>query len=229
LGFSFLPGTVAANQDGTVIDYKAFGRIGTLFPSFNKGHTLSHEAGHFLNLLHTWGDSPGCSPDDEVNDTPLEADASSGCPTYPLTDACSSSAPGVMFMNYMNYVDDACMNMFTIGQRDRMRAALRLTPRDKLRDRSACNVLGMEKEEAIDQLKTYPNPAHYSLTLELPEHCKPNAIEIYNALGQQVMQVQQPVLNNNSLTLDIAKLSKGIYFVRILTQQQVLQTRFIHN
>ena len=227
LGFSFLPGTVAADRDGTVIDFKAFGRVGTLYPSFNKGHTLTHEAGHFLNLLHTWGDSPSCTPDDNVNDTPLESDASTGCPTYPLTDACTPAAPGVMFMNYMNYVDDACMNLFTAGQRDRMRAALRLAPRDRLRDRSACNVLGI-KEATSQYITLYPNPTESSLYIKLPLACKPKTLEVFDALGQQVMLLQQPILNENTLNIDTSKLSTGIYFIRLMTQEQVYQSRFIH-
>lgn len=228
LGFSYLPGTVVADHDGTVVDYKAFGRIGTLFPSFNKGRTFTHEAGHFLNLLHTWGDSPSCIPDDDVSDTPLESDASTGCPTFPLTDVCTTSAPGVMFMNYMNYVDDNCMNLFTAGQRDRMRAALYLAPRDKLRDRSLCNVLSIQ-ETKPKALRIYPNPVEKIVFITIPADFKVQQIAIYNILGQVVMQSINSTQNDTLLNLDISSLSRGMYFLRIVSNQQELQERFIKN
>jgi hypothetical protein len=59
-----------------------------------------------------------------VGDTPLQGQQNYGCPNYPLTDACSPAAPGIMFMNFMDYVNDACMQLFTTGQTDRMRNAL---------------------------------------------------------------------------------------------------------
>jgi len=122
LGYAQFPGGPAAT-DGVVLDYRFTGKTGASAP-YNKGRTGTHEVGHYLNLRHIWGDSPGCSPDDLVGDTPLQGSENYGCPTFPKTDACSPSAPGVMFMNYMDYVDDACMYMFTVGQKARMQAAL---------------------------------------------------------------------------------------------------------
>ncbi len=126
LGYATPPGTFPANQDGVVINYKYFGTsaYGAQSP-YNKGRTATHEVGHWLNLKHIWGDDgTSCSGTDNVSDTPNQAGENYGCPTYPKTDACSPSAPGVMFMNYMDYVDDACMNLFTAGQKARMHAAI---------------------------------------------------------------------------------------------------------
>ena len=123
LGYSQFPGGAAAT-DGCVILNTAFGSIGTASTApYNKGRTVTHEVGHWMNLYHTWGDDNGaCTGSDQVNDTPNEADATYGCPTYPMTDACSATSPGVMFMNYMDYTDDACMYMFTNGQNARIQA-----------------------------------------------------------------------------------------------------------
>lgn len=126
LGVATPPGNIfPADEDGVVVHYRAFGNTGTAQPPFNLGRTLTHEIGHFFGLKHIWGDDGGtCNQDDGVEDTPLQGNQNYGCPTFPFTDACSNTAPGVMFMNYMDYVNDACMFLFTTGQTDRMRNAL---------------------------------------------------------------------------------------------------------
>ena len=122
LGYAQFPGGPAVT-DGVVIGYDNFGNIGTATAPYNKGRTATHEVGHWLNLVHIWGDEPQCSADDFVSDTPQQKDSNGGCPTFPLTSgpgaSCSGSS-GAMFMNYMDYVNDACMFMFTNGQKTRM-------------------------------------------------------------------------------------------------------------
>lgn len=116
LGYAQFPGG-PASTDGIVVKYTAFGTTGAATAPYNVGRTTTHEVGHWLNLYHVWGDDAGsCSGSDAVGDTPNQADLSSGCPTFPKTDACSPSSPGIMTMNYMNYSYDACMYMFTNGQ-----------------------------------------------------------------------------------------------------------------
>lgn len=118
LGYAQFPGGPSAT-DGVVILYSAFGRTGTLSAPYNKGRTATHEVGHWLNLRHIWGDA-SCGSD-LVNDTPTQQTSNYGCPTYPHR-TCSNTTSGDMFMNYMDYTDDGCMNMFTAGQKTRMQA-----------------------------------------------------------------------------------------------------------
>ncbi|MDB5197260.1 MAG: C-terminal target protein [Flaviaesturariibacter sp.] len=122
LGYAQFPGGAVAT-DGVVIGYKYFGNTGTAVAPFNKGRTATHEVGHWLNLRHIWGDEAACAADDLVSDTPLQGDKNFGCPSFPKVDACTSGN-GVMFMNYMDYTDDACMYMFTNGQKTRMYGVL---------------------------------------------------------------------------------------------------------
>jgi len=123
LGYAQFPGQ-AANTDGVVGNYQYFGTIGSQAP-FDKGRTMTHEVGHWLGLFHIWGDDGGaCSGSDNVADTPNQAGASGGCPSFPQTDNCSPASPGYMFMNYMDYTNDACMNSFTQGQAAVMQATL---------------------------------------------------------------------------------------------------------
>ena len=118
LGYAQFPGG-SSSTDGVVIDDNAFGNTGTVQAPYNKGRTATHEVGHWMNLRHIWGDAT-CG-NDLVNDTPNHNAANYGCPTFPHYSTCAGS-PVEMTMNYMDYTDDACMYMFTAGQKTRMRA-----------------------------------------------------------------------------------------------------------
>lgn len=124
LGYATLPSQAGTAQDGVVINYRYIGASGSPAP-YNKGRTATHEVGHWLNLRHIWGDDgTACTGTDFVDDTPNQSGASSGCPSFPRTDACSPDYPGVMYMNFMDYTDDACMLMFSQGQAVRMHNTL---------------------------------------------------------------------------------------------------------
>lgn len=114
LGYAQFPGG-SASTDGVVCDYAAFGSTGAAASPFDLGRTATHEIGHWLNLRHIWGDG-GCSVDDFISDTPASDAANYGCDIGHVS--CSSVD---MVQNYMDYSDDACMNLFTVGQKDRMR------------------------------------------------------------------------------------------------------------
>ena len=61
---------------------------------------------------------------DDIGDTPNQAIASNDCTTGIKTDACSSSAPGIMYQNFMDYTFDNCFSMFTKQQVARMEYVL---------------------------------------------------------------------------------------------------------
>lgn len=121
LGYAQFPGG-AASTDGVVCDYQYFGTIGTATAPFDLGRTATHEVGHWLNLRHIWGDDgTSCAGSDLVADTPNQADETYGCPSTTRI-SCSNGPNGDMYQNYMDYTDDACMNIFTSGQKTRMQA-----------------------------------------------------------------------------------------------------------
>jgi hypothetical protein len=122
LGYAQFPGGPAAT-DGVVIDYRAFGTQGTAQAPFDLGRTATHEVGHYFNLRHIWGDTEDCTGSDFVADTPNAAGPNYGTPSFPAV-SCSNGPNGDMFMNYMDYVDDAAMLLFTAQQVVRMRTAL---------------------------------------------------------------------------------------------------------
>ena len=123
LGYAQFPGGPAAT-DGVVCTHTGFGDTGTAAAPFDKGRTATHEIGHWLNLRHIWGDDGnGCSGTDFVADTPNQGGSNVGKPTFPSI-SCGNGPNGDMFMNYMDYVDDDTMVMFTEGQITRMQACL---------------------------------------------------------------------------------------------------------
>jgi hypothetical protein len=123
LGYAQFPGG-PPETDGVVILNSAFGTGGLAEAPFDRGRTATHEVGHWLNLLHVWGDDRlGCRGSDNVDDTPNQGGSNGGCPEFPRV-SCGNGPHGDMFMNYMDYTDDACMCFFTRGQVGRMHAAL---------------------------------------------------------------------------------------------------------
>ena len=119
LGFAPLGGRGIG--DGVAINSFAIGGAGSCgnissAPSLDRGRTLSHEIGHYFFLFHVWGD--GCEQDDDVADTPNSEGPNWGCPGINKS-SCGSLD---LHMNYMDYVNDECMYMFSAGQSTRMEA-----------------------------------------------------------------------------------------------------------
>jgi len=128
LGFATFPGSVPANLDGIVMDYRVmganntgFGTFASLLPPLSEGKVFAHEVGHYLDLYHTF--HLGCVGD-QVNDTNPEATNFWGCPSGIPTTVCNNITYPAPFHNFMDYTDDACRWEFTSGQQVRMFAAL---------------------------------------------------------------------------------------------------------
>ena len=121
LGYATFPESAGLWNDGVVIAAPFFGKTGASAP-FNLGRTATHEVGHYLNLRHIWGDA-NCG-NDLVADTPTQPTANYGAPTYPLYQTCGGVSRSIMFMNFMDYVDDRAMFMFSQEQKNRSNAVL---------------------------------------------------------------------------------------------------------
>ena len=137
LGYAQFPGG-AADTDGIVCIASTVGSVDNPNPNggiYARGRTATHEVGHWLFLFHIWGDvnGGGCSGDDEVSDTPDQSSEYTGTPTHPQ-ESCDSND---MFMNYMDYVNDVAMFMFTFGQQERTSATL-VNQRASLQNSMGC-------------------------------------------------------------------------------------------
>lgn len=140
LGVSTFPYMTPANEQGTVINHRAFGSNPAYVDAqFNLGRTLVHETGHFFYLYHIWGDDNGaCSGNDFstqagytlpaacTDDTPNQGNSSSGFLGGTITDNCAAVSPGINYQNYMDYTNDVSYGMFTQSQVCRMEAAMTL-------------------------------------------------------------------------------------------------------
>ena len=136
LGYSTFPDDGAPAMQGVVIDFRTL--PGGSFVDLNGVKTLTHEAGHYFNLYHIWGDDDGaCTGTDYVDDTPNQANATTGCYSGIKTDKCTPGGNGIMYENYMDYSDDPCLVMFTAGQVERMQSAV-IAYRSSLLSSNAC-------------------------------------------------------------------------------------------
>lgn len=218
-GFAQFPSDLSTSPstDGVVINYDAFGTIGSVVTPGNAGRTATHEIGHWLDLYHNSGDDgSSCSGTDYCNDTPNQASYHFGCLTFPYTDACSSTYPGIMFMNYMDYGDDTCLIMFTHDQTTRMLNAI-TTFRPAILNTTLCSGPSAIVEEKINSFSIYPNPTNglFKISSSAPII----ELSIYDNIGQLVYQ--QSYYQNQSLPIEIDLINKnsGVYFVKAISDK----------
>lgn len=125
LGYASFPAG-PPDEDGIVVRHNYFGKIGTATSASANGRTTTHEIGHWFGLYHTFNGGCGvdtCADGDYVCDTPPAANPNFGCP---IINSCSNDIPNVndQIENYLDYSDDVCKNIFTMGQKLRMHATL---------------------------------------------------------------------------------------------------------
>lgn len=229
-GFASYPNTAPEAEDGVFIEPRFFGTIGTVEAPQNQGRTVTHEVGHYLNLLHLWGRTESnCSDDDFVDDTPLQRDPFRGCPTFPQV-SCSNRA---MFMNFMDYTDDACMTCFTIGQRERMLASIQ-TYRAALLQADGCNGrVNVQRPLAMadhfESIQLYPNPVQAILYIhtEIPVFLTDNAsIDVTDCWGRR-WPLPLQIVSPTEASFDAAHLPAGLYCLYFQADSHVLSRKFI--
>ena len=204
-GLGSYPTQTAAEKTGVVIHPKYFGING--HPKYGLGRVGTHEVGHYLGLKHCWADDTDCATDDGVADTPPQRKAYFGCPSYPQM-GCS---PSEMFMNYMDYVDDPCMIMFSRGQKERMYATLETYRQGLVNGNISC--LNISKEETT-LVGIFPNPSTDLFTFKFkvaPKKLLTN--KIYTFLGQLI--ASEKILVSQELVVDMSYFPAGMYFISL--------------
>jgi hypothetical protein len=199
-------------NDGVVCLYNAFGRVGNVAAPFNKGRTATHELGHWLGLRHIWGDA-NCGSDC-VTDTPAQQTYNFGCPTFPSV-TCNNGPNGDMFVNYMDYVDDACMVMFTTGQRTRVQTCMANgTYRVPLNNSTVCSLsTSVNDIDNKNKFNLYPNPTSGIVTIEPLDNSTNVNLLITNAVGEIVFSQQYTTMQKTNV--DLTSFGAGVYFVEI--------------
>lgn len=215
LGYSPLGGSPGAGMT-VVIDNNAFGSgagCTGYAPSapYNLGRTLTHELGHFFNLDHTFTscDTGDCATSgDEVCDTQSTDSPEYSClPDGSVPSACDGNPQ--LTMNYMDYVEDSCMYMFTEGQAARMIAWYNAIE-------SEFSTSALSNNDFVENnFAIYPNPSNGTFTIELKENFNNYSVQIIDASGRIVGDYDY---SNNSSMIHQIKLDSslsGLYFVTI--------------
>jgi hypothetical protein len=230
-GLSGIDGVVttgSATTDGLWCYAKCFGKNASVnLAGYDNGRVSSHEIGHYLGLLHTWGATSSTCGDDYCADTPPTKSpnfdpSASSCLAFPYhKGTCSgNSTNGEMTMNIMDYTGDLCKYMFTKDQAARMQTAMsKGTYRKALGTHGLC-----ESPLSVDQLNSTaldliisPNPTsgNFELSFRAIETADVK-IEINNLLGQTI--ATEFVKNPTGIihqTFDLSDQHVGVYFVTI--------------
>jgi hypothetical protein len=198
-----------ATRTGVVILYNATGRVGNLMATYNKGRTATHEVGHWLGLRHIWGDA-NCG-NDCCNDTPTQASSNFNCPTFPKI-SCNNGPNGEMYCNYMDYVPDACMAMFTQNQKARMQTCMANgTYRAPLNTSNACTPVGIDDPYFANAFTLFPNPTTGTLNIRAAFPENNLQVRVYNSLGEKVADLGRVV--DKEFSIDLSSQPNGIYMV----------------
>lgn len=218
----------AEEIDGVFIDHTVFGKqIGTNTKGLYKfGRTLTHEIGHWMGLIHTWGDD-FCG-DDFVADTPPTAKANNSNACRVTFSTCNGARTRDMIENYMDYSPDSCMNIFTLGQKQRARAVLEVSKRRK-------RVVEYGKFQLPPsenlQVTVYPQPASISelqIQVLLPDF-QDFTIEMYDLLGKKVYSEIYKDFPSTIIKLKPDKIMAGNYILTVSSKNEIHKSRVFLN
>lgn len=215
LGWAYPPVAAGMSFDGLCIGYTCFGTMGTAQSPYNKGRTATHEIGHYFGLEHPWGDDySACGTpanSDGVDDTPATYNPYFGCPVYPNNAyTCVNSQHGAMFMNFMDYGNDACLKMFSNGQKTIVRSTIQ---------NIRTQLLGLDNIERYNDIKVYPNPAESFISVKTGV-TPVDRVEFYDQTGRLVKT--ERVADEAQIT--ISDLQAGIYYLRLYNGDAYLKS-----
>jgi hypothetical protein len=228
LGYSTLPGG-DITKDGIVLSFDDF-KAPQGVPGISDNRTAVHEAGHWLNLYHVWGE--GYCGDDKVDDTPKQSTYTPGCPSGTRL-SCGNSSTGDMYMNFMDFTNNDCMNMFTLGQRKRARILFEPGgPRSSILSSRGLNKAVVQGAQLPDfypkwlYAHVYPNPATSMITMycEYDERWIGRKLHVVDMAGKVVIN---KIIKSKIEQIDISRLSPGVYYICAEKEEEKLHAKFI--
>eukprot|EP01031_Cornospumella_fuschlensis_P040558 gene40558-49446_t len=211
--------------DGVFIDYTVFGKkIGTNKAGiYSFGRTVTHEVGHWMGLYHTWGDER-CGTD-YVSDTPTAAAANSSAFCRDVFSSCTGARTRNMIENYMDYSPDSCMNIFTQGQKERMRAALEQSKRRK----RVLNYAKFQLPPSTALQVNFENPLPISSSqfqILLPDF-QDFTLTIRDIFGREVYSQTYLDLPSTIITIPKGNITPGVYILGVSTSIQNVQKKLV--
>jgi hypothetical protein len=185
---------------------------------YNKGRCGTHAIGHFFGLYHIWGDDAGtCAGSDNIADTPNQADETFGDPGVGtvITDACTNSAPGIMWMNYMDYTDDAGMCFFTQGQITGMTNAINLYYA------KFGNPSGISDNASEDDshYSVFPSPSASGIfQVNRVDYNTRTSVEVYDLQGRMILAPEYFENGSTTMQVNLSTFENGTYTFVIRTE-----------
>jgi hypothetical protein len=224
LGYAYL-GSNPSTGVTIVMDNNAFGSSGNgctgYMPGapYNLGRTLTHELGHYFNLLHIWGN--GFCGNDFVADTPQHDTSNGGCPALGHTSLCTGN-PIEMHMNYMDYTNDACMYMFTEGQAQRQLAHF-----NAIKNNFNQTTLSSGSFEINNAVTLFPNPSKGLITLSFSDFASGVSYQVIDFSGRVI--VNHSIKESSVIThdIDLSNAAKGVYIISIKTDNGTVNRKVI--
>ena len=225
-----------ATTDGVVIDYTAFGVITDPGKRsvYSQGRTTTHEVGHWLGLLHTWGDvicnEAGCfCGEDFISDTPPTGEPNqTTVECRELFSTCTGVQTRNMTENFMDYSPDKCMNVFTQGQKERIRQVLQLSPRRKALVEWARRPAPERERLTVNVFPNPSDPEDRLVNVEvLLKGSQPVTIALFSSTGSLVHEQVYASTTSTTATLYLQAIKAGLYIVRISTPTETQTRRLV--
>ncbi|MBA4853389.1 M43 family zinc metalloprotease [Emticicia sp. BO119] len=210
---------IPESMDGAFIDYRVFGKkTGTNTEGlYSFGRTATHEIGHWLGLIHTWGDEY-CGTD-YVQDTPPTSGSNSTAFCKDTYSSCNGTRTRNLIEDYMDYSPDSCMNIFTEGQKQRIRAVLELSQRRK----RVVNYARFQLPPSnILDVALIPNPTtkdNVKVQVLLPDF-QDFTISLTDIRGRKIYSETFSDYPSTIVTLKTYDLPAGIYIMNVVSKQE---------
>lgn len=189
---------------------------------YDLGRTLTHELGHYFNLDHTFaGCGTNCATSgDRVCDTPAVGTESYDCPAAGDVAGCVSGEYALT-MNYMDYVNDACMYMFTAGQAARMSAWYN-TIKTQLTTTALANEEFLQNDFSI-----YPNPSKGSFNIEFKNFVNSFSVEVFDVTGKTIYENNFDQSSNLVQAINLQNTTSGVYFINVKSDKGIVTKKLV--